>query len=559
MKKLFLIIFIIINILCFGYYSEFDHCSNKIVFEGFGQFTDMSYKGEIIDIIEEDKIEEIKLVIVGKSNFNFNVDLKEGLTDAEAEKIQCMRRKAGAAYYKEFNQELLKSIPEYNYKNVYVSKYFPQITLDVDANEVMSNNSSLLNQLSKIDAIDTIFVQNNDAIVDKILGAIHMMSVNDEIFEGTLTGSGVKVGMIESGIIDVDNTNFENITVEARDAWYFIEHVTEHATTMASCIGGKEGIARGASIYSVQGAGNPSGEIDWLLDKGVNVINCSYGYGTVNGQYSSHSATYDYAIWTYGVSVIAASGNEESDENDYYIANPGLAHNAITVGGAFDAICAWGYSCYQEVSDIDKPTLVSPADDIQTQNAIESGCGTSYSCALTTGCAALLMELCPDLKVYPAKLTALLSACAYDMNYPSDLESGLNDIIGAGLIDFAECKDSINNCISGTSSSTDQADDYIIDQDVYLEAGKELCIAVAWCGKSNDSVSSWQLNTYILCLFRPAGAQIDFKYSLYNNVLLLRYTTQYTGNYNILLIQEGDLVYSDPTNIFIYYSVRDVE
>jgi hypothetical protein len=169
------------------------------------------------------------------------------------------------------------------------------------------------------------------------------------------------------------------------------------------------------------------------------------------------------------------------------------------------------------------------------------------------------MELCPDLKVYPAKLTALLSACTYDMGYESDLDSGLNDIIGAGLIDFAECKDSINNCISGTSSSTDQADDYIIDQDVYLEAGKELCIAVAWCGKSNDSVSSWQLNTYILCLFRPAGAQIDFKYSFYNNVLLLRYTTQYTGNYNILLIQEGDLVYSDPTNIFIYYSVRDVE
>ena len=559
MRKLFLIVLILSSILCFSCYSVKVECCDKIVFEGFGQFTDMSYKGEIIDIIEDDEIEDLKLIIVGKSDFNFNIDLVEGLTDAEAEKIQSMRRKAGAAYYKEFNQKLLKDIPEYNYKNVYVSKYFPQVVLDIDSEELMSNNTNLLKKISTIDLVDTIYVCNNDILIDKLYSSCNLLGVSEEIYNGTLRGNNVKIGMIESGIIDVDHTNFENITVEARDAWYFIENVTDHATTMASCIGGKEGIARGASIYSVQGAGNPSGEIDWLLDKGVDVINCSYGYGTVNGQYSSHSATYDYAIWTYGVSVIAASGNEEDDENDYYISNPGLAYNAITVGGSSNSITKWGYSCYEESSNIDKPTLVSPAYEIITQNANECGSGTSYSCALTTGCAALLMELCPDLKVYPAKLTALLTACANDMNYPSNLESGLDEAVGSGLSNFAECKDSINNCISGTSSSTDQADDYIIDQDIYLEAGKELCIAVAWCGKSNDSVSSWQLNTYILCLFRPAGAQIDFKYSLYNNVLLLRYTTQYTGNYNILLIQEGDLVYSDPTNIFIYYSVRDVE
>ena len=557
MKNLYLIMFMLVTLMCCSCNKLINDCSDKIIFEGFGQFTDMSYKREIIDIIEEDEIDEVKVTIFGKSNFYFYIDLIEGLNDDEAEKIQSARRKAGAAYYKEFNQTLINIIPEYNYNNIYVSKYFPQIVLEVNSDYVIKNDL-LLNNLAENELIDKIYVQNNDDVSDKIMTSFSVMGVSNEIYSGTLTGNGVKIGMIESGIIDVDHTNFENITVEARDEWYFIENVTNHATTMASCIGGKEGVARGASIYSVQCAGNPSGEIDWLLDKGVNVINCSYGYGTVNGEYSSHSATYDYAIWTYGVSVITSSGNEESDENDYYISNPGLAYNAITVGGAINGAMVWGNSCHQEVTNVDKPTILAPAYIIETQNAIESGSGTSYSSALTTGCAALLMELCPDLKVYPAKLTALLTACAYDMNYPSDLESGLDDRVGAGLIDFAECKDSINNCISGTSSSTDQADDYIIDQDVYLEAGKELCIAVAWCGKSNDSISSWQLNTYILCLFRPAGAQIDFKYSFYNNVLLLRYTTQYTGNYNILLIQEGDLVYSDPTNIFIYYSVRDV-
>ena len=184
-----------------------------------------------------------------------------------------------------------------------------------------------------------------------------------------------------------------------------------------------------------------------------------------------------------------------------------------------------------------------------------SGSGTSYSCAFTSGCAALLMEYCPDLKVYPAKLTALMGGCAHEIAGYYDLESGLDDTVGCGLMNFEKCKESINNCMSTTTSSNSQADDFVIDQRIYLEAGKKVQIAVSWNGKSGDSVDSWQLNNYTLCLFRPSGAQIACSYSLYNNVLLIQYETEYTGNYRLVLLQEGDLVHTDPTNIFVYYSV----
>ena len=107
MRKLFVLVFALISITISGFFSINNNHSEKIVFEGFGNFTDMSYKGEIKDIIEEEEISELKLIIVGKTDFSFNIGIKEGLTDAEAEKIQAMRRNAGAAYYKDVNHILI--------------------------------------------------------------------------------------------------------------------------------------------------------------------------------------------------------------------------------------------------------------------------------------------------------------------------------------------------------------------------------------------------------------------------------------------------------------------
>ena len=419
----------------------------------------------------------------------------------------------------------------------------------------MSRSSTLLDEIAKLDIVDTVYVQKKISNDEFLYFAFSHMNVEDELVSGSLTGNGIKVGVLDVGIIDENNTNFDNIYVETRNAWYFVETVSDHATTMASCIGGREGVAKNASIYSVQGAGNPSSELDWLLDKGVHIVNCSYGYGTADGVYSSHSATYDYMIWTYGVSVIAASGNEPSNETDYLLPNPALAYNAITVGGASSYDLPWAGFCFEEVTEVDKPTLINYASNIQTQNATRTGSGTSYSCALTTGCAALLMEYCSDLILYPAKLTAILCAGTYKIGLNYDLTSGLEESVGCGSLDFKNSKVAVNNCSSALSQPTDTEGKEMIYRQVYVTAGETICVAAAWCGKSNDTVESWVLNNYTLCLFRPTGAQVEVQYSLYNNVLLIRHTAQQTGNYKIMLLQEGDLVFTDPTYIFTSYYI----
>ena len=529
--------------------------SEKIVFEGFGKYVSMSSSDEIKDIVTEEEIETLQITVVGKSDFYFDVGEYRELTMEEADKIQTLRREAGSSYFKDFNKKLYESMPQYNYKNVYVSKYFPQIVVDVNSEDVLSRKSNLLNDLASIDMVDKVYVQNKIQKQEYLAHAFDLMNVTDEICDGTLTGYGVKVGVLDVGIIDVNNTNFEDINVETRDAWYYIETVSDHATTMASCIGGKEGIAREAMIYSVEGAGNASSELDWLIDNGVNVVNCSYGYGDENGIYSSHSATYDYMIWTYGISVIAASGNEKSNETDYLMPNPALTHNAITVGGAHTYSLPWSGFCYQEVTEVDKPTLINAANNIQTANATRTGSGTSYSCALTTGCAALLMEQCPNLKVYPAKLTAILCAGTYPLSANYDLTSGLSDRVGCGTVDFKNSREAVGNIAHTRTLSSDEEGDYLIHHEVPVMAGQTITVAASWLGKSNDSVDSWQLTNYVLCLFRPTGAQVEVQYSLYNNVLLIRHEAEQTGQYEILLIQEGDLAFTDPTYIFISYYV----
>ena len=59
MRNIFIVIVVISNILILNCQSTDIDCSEKIVLEGFDKFTDMSYRTEIVDMIEENEIEEI--------------------------------------------------------------------------------------------------------------------------------------------------------------------------------------------------------------------------------------------------------------------------------------------------------------------------------------------------------------------------------------------------------------------------------------------------------------------------------------------------------------------
>ena len=64
-----------------------------------------------------------------------------------------------------------------------------------------------------------------------------------------------------------------------------------------------------AKLLSVELSGNAVSEIDWMLDRNVNVINLSYGNDNPTGNYDSNSAYMDYIVNTYKVTIVAAVGN----------------------------------------------------------------------------------------------------------------------------------------------------------------------------------------------------------------------------------------------------------
>ena len=147
----------------------------------------MSSTEEIREIVNEEKIETLQVTVVGKANFQYDIGLHENLTLEQAEKIQKSRREAGASYFKEFNQKLFDNMPQYNYKNVYVSKYFPQVVLDVASSDVVSRSSTLLNDIAKLDIVDTVYVQQKQSSDEFLYFAFSQMNVEDELNSGSLT------------------------------------------------------------------------------------------------------------------------------------------------------------------------------------------------------------------------------------------------------------------------------------------------------------------------------------------------------------------------------------
>ena len=64
-------------------------------------------------------------------------------------------------------------------------------------------------------------------------------------------------------------------------------------------------------IYSAQAFDTPDNEVDWLIENGVDIINCSYATSNANGYYDSESAYMDYVVYTYGITVVACTGTRK--------------------------------------------------------------------------------------------------------------------------------------------------------------------------------------------------------------------------------------------------------
>jgi len=317
---------------------------------------------------------------------------------------------------------------------------------------------------------------------DQVSGVYPQVVRATKVWEQGITGGGVTVAILDSGIAeDADLVQPDNRLLASVN--FADERLTSdpggHGTHIAGIVAGNgsnsggefTGIAPQANVVDVRVLGSTgSGRIssvvrgiEWVLAHrtayNIRVINLSFGApATLPYRADPMSAAVEIA-WRRGLVVVAASGNGGPDRDT--VVTPGIDPYAITVGatddrgtiGRDDDLLAW-FSAWGSADSNAKPDLVAPGRRIVSLRVPGSALdvlfpdrvvvaqngatyfrltGTSMATAVVSGAAALLLQRRPTLT--PDQVKALLVGTTQP--YGEDSGQVLPDPIadGSGLLD----------------------------------------------------------------------------------------------------------------------------
>ena len=252
-----------------------------------------------------------------------------------------------------------------------------------------------------------------------------------EVHSAGITGEGVLVAVFDTGF-SLKHEAFNDINVVA--SYDFInqdENVdnevgelssqNSHGTKVLSMIGG---YAPGNLIGSAFDAGfllakteDVSSETsveedywvaaaEWADQRGADIISSSLGYidwyeySDMNGQTAPITLAADMAV-NKGIVVITSAGNE-GDTSWRYITAPADGDNVIAVGAVDEFGVIAGFSSLGPTSDGRiKPEVVAMGVNnvfaYANGDGFGRGNGTSYSCPMVAGTAALILSAHPEL------------------------------------------------------------------------------------------------------------------------------------------------------------------
>jgi len=305
----------------------------------------------------------------------------------------------------------------------------------------------------------------------------------DYLLHKGLTGKGVDIALIDSGVVPVNGLTSAAKVIEGPDLSF--ESQAEslryldtygHGTHMAGIIAGKDdgaaaggkeekafmGIAPDARLVSVKvasatGATDVSqvlAAIDWVVqhrrDNGMNVRVLNLSFGTDGTQdYTVDPLTYAAEVaWRKGIVVVVAGGNAgygspqlNNPAYDPYLLAVGADDANGTLSTADDVVPDWS----SRGDGSRNPDLVAPGKSIVSLRDPGSeidlthpegrvggrffrGSGTSQAAAVVSGAAALLLQQRPSLT--PDQVKALLTSTATKIPGADPLAQG------AGLLNL---------------------------------------------------------------------------------------------------------------------------
>lgn len=454
-----------------------------------------------------------------------------------------------AQHYKTTNTNTFNSLGLTNYKSVYTSVYTPFIECVYDYDYFFKNQKNILNTLESSEQIEKVYVLGEVKREPCLEYAIDRVGAKQIYQSRQYSGYGVKIGILEAGVIDVTHPLLEGLGYVVLDQPNKEEEICEHTTKMASIIAGKIGIAKDAMIYSAQAFDTPDNEVDWLIENGVDIINCSYATSNANGYYDSESAYMDYVVYTYGITVVACAGNTGG-----YVTNPGLGNNVITVGAAnFSMNGVADFSAHNNQQLRTKPTVIAPGSSIDLSRneyydseiwgGLWYATGTSAATAFTTGIIALLMQQFSYLKRKPQRIKSILATTATNLEgYTIKGFNGLYLSQGAGMINYQNFRDlPYSKC-----KERDVIGDFSSDVPVFSTSvtegapGVKIRLTVSWLGTGYEENTAVSFNNQYIVKIVDNNGNVFAEASCGNSTtVFIYYPMPSVADYHIKVYQTG--------------------
>lgn len=257
------------------------------------------------------------------------------------------------------------------------------------ADEEVAIDEEAVNELAKNGEEVTISQWNMDAV--------------NIPFDTGLTGSGVKVAVLDSGISfteDVRITDYVDLTNSGNENPLFNDS-TGHGTSVASVIAATGntdlyGIAPETELYDVKILDDTNTAplsrviegIYWCIDNDIDIINMSFGTTAYSEALKQAVDDAEEA----GIIMVASAGN--NGENATSIDYPAAFENVITVDASNGNNTLTDFTSHGDGIDI-----LAPGEKVWSHGVfqgLQTVDGTSIAAAHVSGATALLLEKYPD-------------------------------------------------------------------------------------------------------------------------------------------------------------------
>lgn len=513
-------------------------------------------ESSVSDTEQKDPLNYERVIILqlclSYEEFTHSSELSNSLDLNDYKLLQFEFRQKAKKYHKGNNESIINKIVFGNYQDIYISTYSPFIDITYNYDYFMKHKNYILAIVTNIPLVKnvTVFETEIEIIENAIVGCDHMGAA-DVYDTRSKTGAGVVVGILENGIINKNHEDLADTSITIRSSASNLVCSKTHTTEMAQIIAGSRGVAPGASLLSAYLSGTMNAEIDWMLDKGVDIINMSFVQTKDYGIYNSMSAYADYIVYTYDVFIVACAGN--TDTTDGLVGNPGLGYNVITVGGILANDQVMGISSYRESECPIKPTIAAyGAATVYNNGSSDSAMGTSVSTAFCSGLVALILEDHRQLLWQRSKLIALMCANA-TINSSFDLseDNGFDDKAGAGIFNYQNMIDNFSTAYYVENNSY-KSGETIMSETIYVKAGQTIRAAICSLAKSTGTVNSLQFTDYDIAILDKQGNILSLANSWNSTIDVATYKPYATDYYKIEVYQDTDRVVTTDKLGFAY-------